>query len=421
MAKTKYVGVYTDEKGQFYYQTELGVDKLTGKRIRKKGRFNQNGQRFKSALEAYKELTRIKNEYHQTKGYNNYNITYDQYLDEIYLPYYETTVQESTFIARENVFNIIRDRFQGSEMREIDVRDVHFFRTWLLSKKGADYSQSYASLVFGTFRRTLDYAVTMEYLEYNVSMKVDAIPKGKFNPTYWTKQEFKKVISKVYIEDFYEHMCFVMLWIYFMTGVRVNEGTALKWNDVNFSKKRLRVYGNLHLQSKSKWEIKDYTKTDDGRRIIALDDDTIQVLKVWKKRQQDMAKMDFIVSYDGLPMTKSTISRIMNRYAKLAGVHPIPAKGLRHSHASYLINEFNVSVLILSKRMGHSSPEITLRHYSHMWSGMDETIAEEMTGNISIKTADMKQFDFIGNQNFDYDNDGKNIIPTNSPTKVLKK
>jgi len=43
---------------------------------------------------------------------------------------------------------------------------------------------------------------------------------------------------------------------------------------------------------------------------------------------------------------------------------------------------------------------------------MDETIAEEMTGNGSIKTADMNQLDFIGNQNFAYANDGKNIIPT---------
>lgn len=101
MARTKYPGVYTDEKGQFFYQTELGVDKLTGKRIRKKSRFNQNGRKFKTALEAYKELTRIKNEYHNTKGYNNYNITYDQFLDEVYIPYYETEVSESTFCTNQ--------------------------------------------------------------------------------------------------------------------------------------------------------------------------------------------------------------------------------------------------------------------------------------------------------------------------------
>lgn len=67
----------------------------------------------------------------------------------------------------------------------------------------------------------------MEYLEYNISMKVKAISKGKFIPEYWTKNDFERVISQIYIEDYYEHLCFVMLWVYFMTGLRVNEGTAL--------------------------------------------------------------------------------------------------------------------------------------------------------------------------------------------------
>lgn len=402
MARTKYPGVYTDEKGQFFYQTELGVDKLTGKRIRKKSRFNQNGRKFKTALEAYKELTRIKNEYHNTKGYNNYNITYDQFLDEVYIPYYETEVSESTFYTRTHVFNIIRDRFKGKRIREISVQDVHFFRTWLLSKKGANYSQSYASLVFGTFRRSLDYAVTMEYLEYNISMKVKAIPKGKFIPEYWTKNDFERVISQIYIEDYYEHLCFVMIWVYFMTGLRVNEGTALHWKDIDFKNKRMRVYHNLFFKNRNDWKRNNYTKTVDGRRVISLDDDTVKILKDWKKRQAKVGKIDFVFSYDGSPMGKSTIARIINRYAKLAGVHPIPAKGLRHSHASYLINEFNVSVLILSKRMGHSSPEITLKHYSHMWSGLDETIADEMTGNIKIQTAKEKKFEFNGNQAIKY-------------------
>ncbi|RSK00716.1 Phage integrase family protein [Streptococcus gordonii] len=83
-------------------------------------------------------------------------------------------------------------------------------------------------------------------------------------------------------------------------------------------------------------------------------------------------------------MLKSTISRIIKRYAKLAHVKPIQAKGLRHSHASFLINELNVSVLILSKCLGHSSPEITLKHYSHLWDGADEVITNEMVGIINV-------------------------------------
>ncbi len=97
-------------------------------------------------------------------------------------------------------------------------------------------------------------------------------------------------------------------------------------------------------------------------------------------------------------MIKSTIFRIITRYSKLAGVKKIQAKGLRHSHASYLINEFNVSVLVLSQRMGHSSPEITLKHYSHLWSGTDAEIAKKISGNIKIEIANSTKLKFNGNQ-----------------------
>ncbi|GIN96957.1 hypothetical protein J6TS1_28270 [Siminovitchia terrae] len=67
-------------------------------------------------------------------------------------------------------------------------------------------------------------------------------------------------------------------------------------------------------------------------------------LEEWKARQAKIGIHDFVFSYDRMPMLKSTISRIIGRFAKLANVHRVQAKGLRHSHASYLINEFNVSV-----------------------------------------------------------------------------
>lgn len=38
MSKTKYSGVFIDAKGNFYYETELGTDKMSDKRVRKKGR-----------------------------------------------------------------------------------------------------------------------------------------------------------------------------------------------------------------------------------------------------------------------------------------------------------------------------------------------------------------------------------------------
>lgn len=94
-------------------------------------------------------------------------------------------------------------------------------------------------------------------------------------------------------------------------------------------------------------------------------------------------------------MLKSTISRIIKRYAH---VKPIQAKGLRYSHASLLINELNVSVRTLSKRLGHSSPEITLKHYSHLWDGAEEIITNEMLGIINVSFPSSSLVHFNGNQ-----------------------
>ena len=64
--KTKFPGVYSDKDGKYFLQTEFGRDRVTGKRVRKKSRVDQHGKPFKSASDAYKELTRLKHEYHQS-------------------------------------------------------------------------------------------------------------------------------------------------------------------------------------------------------------------------------------------------------------------------------------------------------------------------------------------------------------------
>jgi phage integrase family site-specific recombinase len=398
MAKTNFQDVYIDDKGQFYYEVSLGNDKITGKRIKKKSRKDSNGKKFTTAKEAYTEAIRVKNDYLQSDGYSNYDMTYEQFMNTVYLPYYQSEVSEHTYATRQPSLKIVFNRFGKKKLKDITVREVQNFRTWLLAKNGGNYSQAYAGLTFGTFRKSLDFAVDMQYLQKNVSMKVKSIPKGKSIAEYWTKNDFEEVISNICISDFYEHLCFVMLWLYFCTGVRVNEGTAIWWNDIDFEKKELRVAHMLIMTNKNNWQRQNHTKTDAGLRIVTLDDDTIQILKAWKERQSELGKVNFILSYDGNPMLKSTISRIIKRYAKLANVPLIQAKGLRHSHASYLINELNASVLIVSKRLGHSSPEITLKHYAHMWSGVDKELANEMTGLINIQHAKNTKVNFNGNQ-----------------------
>ena len=62
------------------------------------------------------------------------------------------------------------------------------------------------------------------------------------------------------------------------------------------------------------------------------------------------------------------------------------------------MNEFNADILVVSRRLGHSSPEITLKHYAHLWSRNDELIAEQMTGNIKFIPTKETLINFNGNQ-----------------------
>lgn len=396
MARTRYPGVYKNDKtGRFFYNLELGVDRITGKRIQRKGSRSQNGEPFLTAIAAHKEATRIRNEYHEVHQYKNYNMTYGQFMKDIYLPIYKGNVERSTWLSRKSVFRTIKKRFRSKKLRSITVEDCELFRVFLLTESG--YSQSFSSMVYSTFRRTLTKAVNLQYIETNPSMRTKAIPKGKAVVPFWTKEEFEKVLSAIYVKDFYEHMSFVMLWLYYTTGMRVSEGLALTWSDVDLEKQTLRIHGTLEW-SAGEYRVKNYTKTKSSQRVIKIDGDTILILKKWKERQLRHGVTKFILSTTERPLVRGTVNNIVNRYSKLAKVKRIQAKGLRHSHASYLINQHNIDILVVSRRLGHSSPEITLKHYAHLWDRNDKVVADAITGDIEINVANKSSIGFYGNQ-----------------------
>lgn len=392
--KTKYPGVYKDSKGNYFYQAYLGRDPVTGKKVTKKSRKASNGKPFTSALSANAELSKIRAKYLEQSGQANYRITVKTFMERNFLPKYKADVKQSTYESHEQSFQRILDRFGDKRLEDITVLDCEEYRTWLLN----NYSQSYANLNYISFRQVLEYAVKMDFLKANVAKKTKAIPKGRTVQSFWTKSEFEKVISQCCIEVFEQHMNFMLIWLYFMTGMRVGEGQALKWSDIDLKNKTIKIFHNIDYKNKHNYKINNYTKTASGMRMISIDDTTVEYLKRWKKAQRKMIKSEFVLSYDGEPIARSTVQRILIRYAKLAGVTTIQGKGLRHSHASYLINEFNADVLTVSRRLGHSSPDITLRYYAHMWNRNDSILANRMTGNIDFNPAKESKVNFNGNQ-----------------------
>lgn len=391
MAKIQ--GVYRDKKtGKWYFSASLGFDAITGKRIQKVKRG------FNTQKEAYEAKTKLLQEAQEMGQISNNQMTYLQYMDEIYIPDYESRVESTTFQTRLPILEKLKKSFGKKKLSDITPLEIQRWKN-ILTK---NYSQNYARLIYSMFSNTLDLAVNLGMINKNRAKQVGTISKGKTNVEFWTKSEFEKVLTTFNLDDYYEHYSFIIVWLYFMTGLRVNEATALIWDrDLDFENQILTVRYSLRIKNNQNWEFGP-TKTKAGRRIIALDDDTIRILKNWKEVQKQHGSIDFILSYDGNPSIKSTINRIIKRHARLAGVKEIQPKGLRHSHASLLINEQNANPLIIKDRLGHEDIKTTLGTYSHLYENINFEVANKLTGIINIQTSTKKQTKFQGNQTFKY-------------------
>ena len=252
--KTKYVGVYQDLRTKkFGYRVKRGTDRVTGKSI------TEHRRGFRTAGEAHEARTTALKKKQDLGVLSNANMTYKQFMDKYYLPEYKNGVESSTWKSREVVLIEITNRFGMKKPRDISSLEILDYKNDLLER----HSQNYARLKFGMFSRSLKHASKHGLLKENLVEVVGGIPKKRPEVNFWTKEEFEKVIQTSSIDDFYEHMCFVMTWIYYMTGLRVNEATALFWEEnIDLKNKQIKVWNNLDFTNGEIWERKTKMKTD---------------------------------------------------------------------------------------------------------------------------------------------------------------
>ena len=79
-------------------------------------------------------------------------------------------------------------------------------------------------------------------------------------------------------------------------------------------------------------------------------------------------------NHDGTPISPNSLSVTWGATIKQAGLPDVTFRALRHTHASALIAG-KLDVVKISRRLGHSSPVITLSTYAHMFDNEDDGAA----------------------------------------------
>ena len=154
-----------------------------------------------------------------------------------------------------------------------------------------------------------------------------------------------------------------------LTGMRLSELLGLQWQDVDFNAGVIRV----RRQADRKGLMVE-PKTPQAKRAIVLPPALAKTLREHKMASGFKADTNLVFpTGTGRAQNGRNVSRrglekaLMN--AKLAKMR---FHDLRHTHCSLLISE-GLNVVYVSRAMGHASPDITLKTYSHLWDAAEHS------------------------------------------------
>ena len=168
------------------------------------------------------------------------------------------------------------------------------------------------------------------------------------------------------------------------TGMRRGELLGLRWADVDLDGAKLRVERSLEETTAGGLRFKA-PKTKRGRRLITLPPRTVELLRAHRKQQLELrlalglGKMGaealvFPTPDSTSPRSPRGLTKDWSRTVTALGLPRVTFHALRHTHVSALIAD-GMDILTISRRLGHSNPNVTLAVYGHKFDATDDRAA----------------------------------------------
>lgn len=297
----------------------------------------------------------------------NFQVYFDKYYD--YLTY--KLKPQSLKSIKSRFDNYILPYFKNCNIE--DITELDYFK-WKKKIESLNFKYCY--------KKSLHYSVVAfyNYLDLFYNFK-NNIPKRvgnfinndlPFEHNVWTYKEFNKFINLFTDSDFIYKVLFIFL---FNTGCRLGECLALTFNDLNDDT----IFINKTISKELFNGVKVITtpKSQSSIRHIKIDDHLLFLILELKKYYSinNSFNLDFFI-FGGLnSLSVSNIKRRLNKYSKLANLNKIRLHDFRHSHATFLLKN-NIPIIEVSRRLGHSDINITIKTYSHLSNEYEKKVLE---------------------------------------------
>lgn len=312
-----------------------------------------------------------------------------------WLEFYATTgVKRGSVRIREKEVNIL-NRYMG----DIPIANItySFYQDFIneISKKYARTTVQGVNIAAGMiFRYAMKDKLITQSPNFDVVIpkKRKTIEEVESNPIeqkYLDSEELNEFLDAVLkygldldIERFH---------LLAFTGMRSGELCALKWSDINFNDRTIRITKTLYNENNNMREYELTTpKTASSIRVIDVEEEIIDLLRSHRKRQlrilesyrnefDDYHDGNFVFCRpNGYPFIQKNISTRMQRILEYTNITKKATPHIfRHTHIS-LLTEAGVDLATIMERVGHDDPQTTLEIYTHVTNKMKKEASDKV-------------------------------------------
>ncbi len=325
---------------------------------------------------------------------------FGEYVTAKWWPAWKDQHPSSAYGTRKKVEKRILPAFGDVPLGELDASTVG---AWKAGMVGEGLSPQTVNTYLSLLGTILNAAVDDDYLARSPLMRKSGAGRAAATrnqpvtrrEVWLTREQLDRLVDA--IDARYRALVLVAA----LTGMRWGELAALRWDDPKLDAPlhdgavggpgRLRIARAISDPRRTGRGIEKAPKTDAGKRVIALDPETVAAFRAHRALVGG-SSFERIFTTPGGPrgaggiLASNNFARVWKRALRKAELaHLWPEYGglhfhdLRHTHATWLIAK-RVPTIAIAGRLGHANAVVTMMVYAHVDKLVDRGLltAEEL-------------------------------------------
>ena len=306
-------------------------------------------------------------------------------LSKEYLRIQKEILSPKTYINYEHRMVIINEHLGYFKLQDLNTKVIENFYNYMrkdyVSARGGKLSPTTIQHYYNIINNMLSQAVRWEYISHNPNERIAKPKRTKPNIQCYSPEEVDKLLEALKQEPI-KYQAIIMLAL--DLGCRRGEITGLTWDDIDFNTGKVTInkttqyaYGKIYEKG---------TKTENSNRVNFISKTTLNVLRKHQKEQMERKMLlgskwintnRVFTTDNGGNMHPDTPTKLLDHVISKYNLKRITFHGLRHTSISLMISK-GVQSQIISRKVGHSSVQITDRIYSHFFEDEFKDVANVM-------------------------------------------